>query len=63
MKVARIAQSRPTLLFEISELAQITEGNLRDNRAHKLRRMNKAIKYAIDNRLRLKIPKLYLDSL
>lgn len=55
MKLAWFANSRPDLLFEISQLAQVTEDRLRDSKRSLIRRVNKAVKYALDSLVQLKV--------
>jgi len=57
------ASTRPDCLFEISQLAQVTEKIFEEDRRGTIRRLNRAIKYAVDNRFTLKVPKLEKSSL
>lgn len=63
MRLAWLSSSRPDCLFEISQLAQVTEANFESSKIACIRRLNKAVKYAIDNRVRLKVPKLDQETL
>lgn len=63
MKLAWLSKSRPDCLFEIAQLAQVTEEMFLQQPSAYIRRLNKAIKYATDNRIALKIPKLHRSSL
>lgn len=63
MRLAWLANSRPDCLFEINQLAQITEHMFKDRPNEMVRRLNKAIRYATENQVRLKIPKLDVESL
>lgn len=63
MRLAWLAKSRPDWLFEISQLAKITEETFEKERHALIRKLNKAVKYAVDNRLRLRINKLDRKSL
>ena len=63
MKLAWLSNSRPDLLFEISQLAQITLERFKDcARAH-WKRLNTSIRYAHVNVSNLKFPKLDRDSI
>ena len=63
MSLAWLANTRPDCLFEISELAQVTEDRFTREGATELRRLNKATKYAIDNRVAIKISRLDKDPI
>lgn len=63
MRLAWLANSRPDCLFEISQLAQVTESMFAKDRSSIIRRLNKAVTYAVDNKLSLKIPKLDRNKL
>ena len=58
MKLAWLSNTRPDCLFEISQLAQVTEEMFSSSPRETARRLNKAVKFAVDNRLSLRIPKL-----
>lgn len=62
MKLAWLANSRPDRLFEISQLAQVTEELINSSPKAIINRMEKAVKYAADSRVRLKMPELDLES-
>ncbi len=55
--------TRSDCLYEISQLAQVTEERYLTEKSKLVRQLNKATKYAVDNRISLKIPKLDRDSL
>lgn len=63
MKLVWIANSRPDCLFEIAQLAQVTEGMFTEQPTVYIKRFNKAIKYAIDNITALKVSKLDAGTL
>lgn len=63
MRLAWLVNSRPDFLFEIAQLEQITEQMFDSDTPQLLRKMNKAIKYAADNRVCLKLPNLYVNTL
>ena len=50
-------------MFEISRLAQVTEEIFHAGKTDLNRRLNKAVKYAVDNRIKLKISNLDMSSL
>ena len=58
-----LSNTRPDCLLEISQLAQVTEEAFNSSRRPAIKRLNKAVRYAVDNRTSLKIPKLRIDSL
>ena len=63
MKLAWLANLRPNLLFEISQLAQITSDTFEQHPRKNARRLNKAIQYAISNPASICLPKLERSSL
>eukprot|EP00171_Calliarthron_tuberculosum_P022145 IDg22145t1 len=63
MRLAWLANTRPDCLFEISQLAQVTSERFHAEKTATLRRLNKATKFAVDNYVALKIPKLDKHSL
>ena len=58
MRLAWLSNSRPDCLFEISQLTQVTEKMFEEKPKDMIVRLNKAVKYATGNRVRLKVPKL-----
>jgi len=62
-KLAWLAHTRADCLFEISQLAQVTVERFQKERTASLRRLNKAIRFAVDNPLALRIPKLDMETL
>ncbi len=58
MRLAWLANTRPDCLYEISQLAKVTEERFLTEKSQLVRQLNKATKYAVDNRISLKIPKL-----
>ena len=58
MRFAWLANTRPDCLFEISQLAQVTEDRFAKEGAAAIRRLNKATKYTTENRISIKIPRL-----
>ena len=63
MKPAWIANTCPHSLFEISQLAQVTEEIFLQKSKRTLKRSNKAVAFAIDNSIPLRIEKLNQESL
>ena len=63
MRLAWLANTRPDCLFEIAQLAQVTEEMFSQHPKQVLQRLNKAVAFAIDNRISLRIPKLNKDTL
>ena len=63
MKLAWLANTRPDCLFEISQLAQVTEDMFNQKPKQILQRLNKAVAFAVDNRVSLRIPKLDKSTL
>ena len=56
MKLARLSNTRPDCLFEISQLAQVTEEIYEAKKRGVLRRINRAVRHAMQNRISLKVP-------
>jgi len=63
MKLAWLANTRPDCLYDISQLAQVTAKRFEENRYEIIRQLNKALKYAVDNPISLRIPKLDRETL
>ena len=63
MRRAWFANTRPDCLFEISQLAQITEDRFTKDKNVTLRRLNETAKVCIDNRVKIKITLLDKDSI
>eukprot|EP00171_Calliarthron_tuberculosum_P004009 IDg4009t1 len=63
MKLAWLANTRPDCLFDISQLAQVTEDRFHSSRSGFIRQLNKAVKFAVDNRVSLRVPRLDLGTL
>ena len=63
MKLAWLSNTRPDCLFEISQLAQVTEEKYSTERSVVIRRINRATRYAVQNRISLKVPSLNKDTL
>lgn len=63
MKLAWLANSRPDVLFEIATLAQVTDAMFNADKRDCIKRLNRAIRYAVTFRIPLAIPKLDPNSL
>ena len=63
MKLPWMAHSRPDLLVDISQLAQITEQYFTDYQRATIKRLNTAIKYSNNNSAQMTYPKLDVDTL
>ena len=63
MKVAWLANTRPDLQFEISQLAQVTQERFAKESKEFLKRLNSATRYAYDNVAHLKFQMLDQSSL
>ena len=63
MKLAWLANTSPDSLLEISHLAWVTEGKLDAEKKECIRRFNRAIRYAVQNRISPKIPGLDMETL
>lgn len=62
-KLGWLANSRPDCLFEVSQLAQVTDQAFDKNPATYILRINRATAYAINNHTTLHIPPLDIDTL
>lgn len=63
MSLASLSNSRPYRLFEISQLTQVTEEKFNSAKGAQIQRLTKAVKYEVDHRVCLKVPKLDGNSL
>lgn len=63
MKLAWLSNTLPDCLFEISQLAQVTEAHFEDKHRDHIKRLNRVVKHAVDNRVSLRIPKLREEPL
>ena len=63
MRLAWLPNTRPDCQFEISQLAQVTENRYLAEQPTLVRRLNRATRYAVDNRVSLKISTLEQNSL
>jgi len=63
MKLAWLANTRPDCLFDISQAAQVTEDRFNNCSKDCIKQLNRAVKFALDKRLSLKIPNLDSDAL
>ena len=63
MKLAWLANTRPDLTFEISQIAQVIRAMLDQDINKHFKRLNKAIKYAHDKKVSIRVPKLEFNFL
>lgn len=63
MKLSWLSNSRPDCAYNISQLAQTTEGYFTEEKEKCLKLINETVKYAKSYRLDITFPKLSLDSL
>ena len=63
MKLAWLSNTRPDCLFEISHLAQVTEEIYAAKKKELIRRINKAVRYAMRNRISLKVSQLDKETI
>lgn len=63
MKLAWLANLKPGCLFEIAQLAQLTEEMFREQPEVYIKRLNNGINFAMDNLTALKVSKLEAKSL
>ena len=62
MRLAWLANTRPDLQFEISQIAQITGQRFSENASAHLQRFNAAIRYATNNVACIQLPQLDSSS-
>lgn len=63
MKVAWLAHTGPDVLFEVSQLAQVTGFIFGANFKKEIKALNNALKYVHENPVTIAFPKLDLESL
>lgn len=63
MKLAWLAHSRPDVLYEVSQLAQVTREYFEEERRTVIRRVNKVIAFVKSKPLAISFPKLDKDTL
>ena len=63
MRLAWLSNSRPDCLFEISQLAQVTEQMFTSCRRNVINRLNKTVRFAKGNKVSLKIRNLDKESI
>ena len=63
MKLAWLANTRPDIVLEISQIEQVTRAMYENDISTHCKRLNKAIKYVHDHNASIPIPKLNYDSL
>lgn len=62
MKLNWLANNRPDCQFETSQMAQVTEERFNTKKSKIIRGLKKATRYATENRISLKVPKLDVSS-
>lgn len=63
MKLAWLSHTRPDVLFEVSQLTQVTVDQFKENKTEIIRRTNRAVMYVKDESVAIKFPKLNLETL
>ena len=63
MKLGWLANTRPDCAFEISQLSQITEAMFRSKPEDCIKQLNRTARYAKENVVKIKFPKLDINSL
>ena len=63
MKLAWLESTRPEIVFEILQTAQVARSMYRKDTTKHCKRLNKAIKYVHDHKTSIHIPKLVFNSL
>ena len=63
MRLAWLANTRPNILLEISQIAQLTRSMYEKDMSTHCKRLKKLIKYLHDQKAPTRIPKLDYDSL
>ena len=63
MNLAWLSNTRPDALVEISQQAQVTEEICQAKKREPIRRINKAVRYAMQNRMSLKVPQLDKETI
>ena len=63
MKLAWLSNKRPDFLLEISQLAQVAGEIFKASRRDLIIRLNNAARYAIDQKVPIRVPKLDKQSL
>lgn len=63
MRLAWLANTLPYCLFEISQLAQVTEERFTSEKTAVIKRLNRAVTFAIRNCISIQVPKLDLKTL
>ena len=63
MKLAWLSNTHPDCMFEISQLAQVTNSMFESDKVKHIKRLNRAVKFAMNHPITLKVDRLELDSL
>lgn len=62
VKLERLANTHPDVLSEIASLAQVTLEHFNSDRNECIKRLNRAVRYEVNHRVPMAIPKLNKDS-
>lgn len=63
MKLAWLSHSRPDVMFEVSQLTQVTADMFKEKRQDLIKRANKTVTYVRENEVSIKFPQLDMNSL
>ncbi len=63
IKLAWLSNARPDCMFEISQLAQVTDAIFVEHKSECIRTLNRTVRYAVQNPLSVSFPRLDFDSL
>jgi len=63
MQLAWLAHSRPDVLYEVSQLTQVTQSRFEENRRDVIKATNRVIGFVKENAVAVRFPKLELSSL
>ena len=63
MQLAWLSHSRPNLLFDVSQLTQVTEDAFEEDRLRFIKQANKTVKAAFEHNVTIKFPTLDLQTL
>lgn len=63
MQLAWLSHSRPDLLFEVSQLTQVTREAFEENPTSTIKQANKAVKMAHQHQVGIKFPRLDIETL
>ena len=58
MKLEWLANTKPSVVLEISQIAQVTRNMYEKDMSKNFKRLNKAVKYVLEHKAYIRIPKL-----